>query len=476
MNRSEPHASAQRRRGRLPHRQQKQQRKPTARRIAYDVLRDVAERDAYGNLALQQRLGAASLSESDAGFATELVSGTLRMQGFYNRIIELATERSIDQLDSQVLTVLQLGAHQLLTLNTPPHAAVNEQVTLAQQTVGRRVTGFVNGVLRTISRTSATQWGERVAADAENQTHRLASIHSHPKWIVEALGEALEAHGRAEELEATLMANNDAPAVQLAVLRGVEHLNMDPVGISPIGYELEGGHPLQIIESLHDSGITAKVQDQGSQVAALALVHATPVSPGEQWLDLCAGPGGKTAVLCAEAEHLGAQVRANEIAPHRAKLVEASVRGFEDVVTVVSFDGRESAAYGEKLYDRILLDAPCSGLGALRRRPEARWRKTPADIPELRSIQQDLLQEAVRHLKPGGVIAYVTCSPHLHETRDVVSWFVAHQPGVRQLPTASIVNQITREPVARDGELVVQLWPHAHSTDAMFIALFQRNA
>lgn len=450
--------------------------KQSARRVAYEVLRDVVERDAYGNLALQQRMNDVVLSPSDAGFATELVSGTLRMQGLYNRIIEFATKRSIDDLDSQVVTVLQLGAHQLLALETPPHAAVNEQVKLAQQVVGNRVTGFVNGVLRTISRATASQWLQRVAAEASNELERLALIHSHPRWVVDALDEALQARGRGDELEGTLRANNEAPAVQLAVLRGQDQMRMDPSGISPIGYALQGGHPAQAIRELRDSGVTAKVQDQGSQVAALALVHASPISPGEQWLDLCAGPGGKTAVLASEAIRVGALVRANEIAPHRARLVEASVRGFEDVVDVVSFDGRKPAAYDETMYDRILIDAPCSGLGALRRRPEARWRKSPADIPELGHIQRDLLAEAVKHLKPGGVLAYVTCSPHLSETRHVVEWFTASHAEVQLLPTSRIMNRFTREPVTQEAESTVQLWPHLHGTDAMFIALFERRA
>jgi len=229
------------------------------------------------------------------------------------------------------------------------------------------------------------------------------------------------------------------------------------------------------------------VQDEGSQLAALALTRAVPARPGERWLDLCAGPGGKTAVLAAEALAADATLAANELVPARAELVRRAIAGVPLDVHVAVGDGRESTASmllgggdaedaADGGFDRILLDAPCTGLGALRRRPEARWRKQPGDVPELTRLQAELFDHAVRLLAPGGILAYVTCSPHTAETRGTLRAALQRNPGLEQLDTGAVVRSISREEpdLAGDGE-TVQLWPHRHGTDAMFIALVRRT-
>ena len=200
----------------------------------------------------------------------------------------------------------------------------------------------------------------------------------------------------------------------------------------------------------------AGVQDEGSQLCALALAAAPLEGRDERWLDLCAGPGGKAALLAALAAGRGATLSANELREHRAELVRQATAAWSVDVSVG--DARQLAPV-EGGYDRVLLDAPCTGLGALRRRPEARWRRRPADVPELAALQRELLAAALRLVRPGGVVAYVTCSPHPAETRDVVAGHVLVDarpafPGVPDLG---------------DGP-TVQLWPHRHGTDAMFCA------
>ena len=218
-----------------------------------------------------------------------------------------------------------------------------------------------------------------------------------------------------------------------------------------------------------------RVQDQGSQLAALALTRARPVREGERWLDLCAGPGGKTAVLGAEAALSGATVRANEVAEHRAELVRRSVEATPETVEVVSHDGRDDDAFGGGAFDRILVDAPCSGLGALRRRPEARWRKQPTDLPALTELQGELLEAAVPHLAPGGLLAYVTCSPHRAETRIVLDGLLKRHSELREVDAKHVLNEVSRgELDLAGGALHAQLWPHRNGTDAMFIALLER--
>lgn len=462
-----------------------------ARLVAYDVLRDVEERDAYANLALPARIREAKLDSRDAALATELVAGTLRMRGRYDRIIELAANRQILNIDAKTLNVLRLGAHQLLSMRVPGHAAVNESVELQRRVAQPAAAGFVNGVLRSISRSSNEEWEQRIDESSATTDEAYATKLSHPEWIVRAFRDALRADGREHELQNLLEANNTPPRVSLAVLdQSSEHKisSLDSselfavlkTGPSPLGYELVGGDPAEVINQINAPAGTVRVQDPGSQLAALVLTRFHDVAPGERWLDLCAGPGGKTAVLGAEARRGGATVRANEVSTHRAELVKESTRGFTDHIEVVSHDGRTAAAFGgeQELFDRILVDAPCSGLGALRRRPEARWRKQATDIPELTSLQLGLLESATKHLAVGGLLAYVTCSPHLAETRVVLSKLLRSHPELEELNAKSVVNETAREPLdlGDSTDLSVQLWPHRHGTDAMFIALLRRKA
>ena len=459
-----------------------------ARLVAYDVLRDVEDREAYANLALPGRIREAGLDTRDAGLATELASGALRWRGRYDRIIELAAAREIERIDARTRNVLRLGVHQLLGMRTAPHAAVNESVELQRRVGNRAAAGFVNGVLRSIGRASNEEWDARIAESAAGVDDARAALASHPAWVIRAMQDALRIEGREDELDALLVADNAAPRVNVAILPGAGVTPIEAAeraagaevvvsGPSPLGVEIGGGDPARAIAASGARRGFARVQDQGSQLAALALTRARPVRPGERWLDLCAGPGGKTAVLGAEALIGGASVRANEVAAHRAQLVRNSVAGVAGAVDVVSFDGRDDEAYGGERFDRILVDAPCSGLGALRRRPEARWRKQPSDLPGLTRLQAELLQEACAHLAPGGILAYVTCSPHLAETRVTVDRLLRSRADLVEIDARAVVGEVAREPLDLPGDgLSVQLWPHRHGTDAMFISLIERRA
>ena len=475
---------------RAPRQQRRGGRVSPARLVAYDVLRDVDERDAYANLALPSRIRAANLDGRDAALATELVAGTLRGQGRYDRILELASGRSVDRIDERTLRVLRLGAHQLLAMRTASHAAVNESVELQRKVANPAAAGFVNGVLRSVGRATNDEWNDRIDVEADSADQALAARSSHPAWIVRALRDALRAEGRDSELEALLEADNTPPKVNLVLLPGAgldaetaAALGSDPergrelvvAGVSPLGLELEGGDPARAIDAIDAPDGYVRVQDQGSQLAALALTRARPVREGERWLDLCAGQGGKTAVLGAEAALSGATVRANEVAEHRAELVRRSVEATPETVEVVSHDGRDDDAFGGGAFDRILVDAPCSGLGALRRRPEARWRKQPTDLPALTELQGELLEAAVPHLASGGLLAYVTCSPHRAETRVVLDGLLKRHSELREVDAKRVLNEVSRgELDLAGGALHAQLWPHRNGTDAMFIALLER--
>ena len=453
-----------------------------ARIVAYEVLEAVRADEAYANLLLPNRIARSKLGPADAALATELTYGTLRLRGFYDRIIELVAERDASRIDPAVFDILRLGTHQLLATRVPVHAAVNEQVVLAKR-LAPSASGFVNGVLRTISRSSLEEWRGWVADETPGgELAKLAAVESHPEWIVRALRQALEHEGRAHELEALLAADNAAPRVNLVALPGLGDAEPDELGrpdrYSPIG--LTADEPFALVAA-HEGRV--RVQDEGSQLAALALSRAKSVEPGERWLDLCAGPGGKTAVLAAEALAGDATLVANELGEARAELVRRAVAGVPLDVHVHVGDGRtaEASALGAPQgFDRILLDAPCTGLGALRRRPEARWRKQPGDVGELTALQGELFDRAVELLAPGGILAYVTCSPHTAETFGTLGAAHARWRGVIEpLDTRSIVQSIANEPLdlAETGERAgetVQLWPHRHGTDAMFVALVRR--
>ncbi|WP_295822266.1 RsmB/NOP family class I SAM-dependent RNA methyltransferase [uncultured Microbacterium sp.] len=451
-----------------------------ARAVAYEVLRAVSGDEAYANLLLPHAIGRQKLDAKDAGLATELTYGTLRRRGTYDAIIAAAADRTVDRIDPAVLDALRLGVHQLLSTRVASHAAVNESVELARRHGGGRgAAGFANAVLRRVSRDNPGQWMQTISAAARSDDERIGLTTSHPVWIVRALRRALTAEGRAHELEGLLEADNVAPRVAMIALPGLAEVPDDatPTRYAPTAFTTRGGDPEGLI---HSSGGTIRVQDEGSQLAALALSRALPVREGERWLDLCAGPGGKTALLAAEALAHGATLDANEIAPARAGLVRQAVASVPLEVGVSEEDGRERAARMPGEYDRILVDAPCTGIGALRRRPEARWRKTPADVPDLTALQQELVLAAFQALRPGGVVAYVTCSPHLAETSGVLAEVKrALGDAAEELDARAVVRAIANDeidlPDQADGSLRAQLWPHRHGTDAMSIALLRKR-
>ena len=438
---------------------------PSAREVAYGVIAAVSASDAYANLLLPARIAAARLSPADAGFATELTYGTLRLRGYYDAVIQIAAGRTIDRIDEPILDVLRLGAHQILSMRVAEHAAVDESVRQARRVGSRSATGFTNAVLREITRATPEEWRHRVLASARSDDERIALGSSHPTWVVRAFRDALRADGRADELEQLLAADNAAPRVSLTALPGFATVSElgEATRFSPVGAASAGGDPLG--NPAVRAG-RARVQDEGSALAALALSRARPVAPGERWLDLCAGPGGKAALLAAEAREAGATLVANEIVPARAGLVRQALAVFgDDAPVVMEMDGTTIGDREPAAYDRILLDAPCSGLGALRRRPEARWRKSPKDVGELTRLQAALLDSALRALAPGGVLAYVTCSPHVAETSAIVA-------GRHLLDTPAVLAQFGVELPERPS---AQLWPHAHGTDAMFIQLITKE-
>jgi 16S rRNA (cytosine967-C5)-methyltransferase len=351
---------------------------------------------------------------------------------------------------------LRLGAYQLLRTRVPPHAAVSATVDLAP----RRAAGFVNAVLRRVARLDWDGWIAEVGP--ADPLESLALRYAHPVWIAAAFRDALG--GDLAETEAALAADDTRPQTHLVVRPGrvdrdalAEQAGGEPGPYSPFAVRLPDGGDPGALAAVRDG--RAGVQDEGSQLCALALVNAPLDGPDQRWLDLCAGPGGKSALLGSLTP---GRLLSVEVAAHRARLVAASTAGLP--VQVVQADGT-SPPWRDGWADRVLVDAPCTGLGALRRRPEARWRRTEKDLGELTVLQRTLLRQGIAATRPGGVTAYVVCSPHLAETREVVE-------DVLTDGTAELLDAGPYFPA--DGPMV-QLWPHRQGTDAMFCALLRRR-
>lgn len=458
------------------------------RLAAYEAMRAVAEEDAYANLALPRILRRHRMHGRDAAFATGLFYGTLRAQGRLDAIIQACVDRPLDQVEGTVLDILRLGAYQLLDMEVAAHAATSETVGLARTVAGAGAASFVNAVLRRIGTKDRDAWLAEVAParEADEMAH-LAIVHSHPAWVVRALRDALAAHGRdAGELETLLAAQNEAPSVSLVMRPGLTDLD------ELIDAGASRGH-LSLFAASWPSGDPggadpvkegrAAVQDEGSQLMALALALGADglvIDETGHWLDLCAGPGGKTALLGGLTIDHDADLLAVEVQPHRTELVQRATATLVEAgaeIETLTADGRSIGTDMPARFSRILADVPCSGLGALRRRPESRWRRTPGDIGQLGVLQRELLASALDAAAPGGVVAYVTCSPHIAETLLVVRDVLRRREDVEQLDAREAV-RAGLLPEARETDLgegpSVQLWPHVHGTDAMFLALLRR--
>jgi 16S rRNA (cytosine967-C5)-methyltransferase len=443
------------------------------RRAALQILREVRSNGAYANIAATSVLADYGLFGKDAAFTTELAFGTLRLQGWYDRVLSACISRDWNDVQNDLKDILRMGAHQLLDMRVPDHAAVDTSCELARDAgepggaKGRA--GFVNAVLRKVSARDTDEWRTQLRLDGDDLSS-LAARTSHPEWVARALADSLGA--RRAELAELLEADN-APARPVLVARpgrmSVDELlgmdGIEPAPLSPLAGVLVKGAPGDLADVR--SGVIG-VQDEGSQLVALALTRAQVEGPETAWLDMCAGPGGKAAILEGIALDRGAELTAVEQHGHRADLVAHSLHSSRS--HVITGDAA-TRPWGSMSFDRVLVDVPCTGLGALRRRPESRWRRTPEDLAALAPIQRQLLNAAIDATRPGGVIAYVTCSPHLAETEFVVSDVLRKRGDVEQEDARALLPE-----VADCGEgPAVQLWPHRHGTDAMFLALLRKK-
>lgn len=419
-------------------------RNSSARQIAFEVLYEVDFNNQYSNLLLSRILRDVDLSERDRSFVTELVYGTLRNRGRCDGAIRRTSERSIDEIDPKVLVVLRMTAYQILFLDSPAHAAVNESVELAKTVAGKSTAGFVNAVSR------------RILELKKDFYEGLEEEYSHPNWIINAFKDALKddlkVHAQLtadnKSQSATLIAWPGRSTVEELINLGGEKLDR---GVSAVRFYGNPGTLAPVRER------RAGVQEIGSQLVVERFFETN--TGNLRWLDLCAGPGGKAAYLDSLIED--GEFIANEISIERARLVQQVVQKGK----VSTFDGTEIPENVGQ-FDRILVDAPCTGIGALRRRPEIRWRRNPSNLQDLVNLQAKLLDSAASRLRIGGIIGYATCSPHLAETKWRIRDFLKRHPNFKRIAVAKDSDE--------DGDM--QLWTYKDDTDCMYLSLLRKES
>jgi 16S rRNA (cytosine967-C5)-methyltransferase len=423
-----------------------------ARRAAVDALTEIdAGTLDMGSAIARARAGLAD--DRDRGLLLEIVTGTLRMQAALDYQLSLRVKRPLNKLDAAVLRVLRMSAFQLVYLSRiPASAVINDAVELTRRSGKSSAAGLTNAVLRSLSRDRASlQWPSR--ADV---IEYLSVVHSHPRWLVERWQQRFGP----EAAEAWLTFNNEPAAMCLAVNRHAttrEALAIELAGAGVITQPTaRAAHGLQVVEGrpLGTSAFTEGrfvVQDEASQL----IGELVSLEPGAIVLDLCASPGGKTLALSAAVGRDGVVV-ASDVRPQRVRLLSSTLArcGVPNAKVVqVPVDGPLPFTPGT--FDLVLIDAPCSGLGTVRRDPDIRWRRSPADLPRFAAAQRELLSRAADLVKPGGRLLYSTCSSEPEENEDVVAAFLADRPDFSQARTH-------------------QTWPFRDGLEAFFGAILLR--
>lgn len=441
------------------------------RQAACSVLYKIGKEGCYADQLMDRELAGGRLSGPDRGLFAELVFGVLRRQGTLDHILSGLLTQPLARLEPQVLIFLRVGLYQLVYLDRiPESAAVNESVNLVKNALPR-ASGLVNAVLRNyLRRKNEIRFPDPVSSPAES----IAARHSHPLWLVKqwisqcgAAEAELLAEASSRQAPLTLRANTLRIGRDdlLARITG-NGIQAAPCRFSPHGIQVEGRHVITGLPGFHE-GLFA-VQDEASQLAGLLLGP----QPGERVLDACAAPGGKATHLAQQMDNRG-EVLAMDISGTKLALVRESAQRLGlSIIHTRSADLLNSAAFPESAFDRVLLDAPCSGLGVIRRNPEAKWRLTPADIIRLAETQKKMLGNAFRMLKPGGRLLYSTCSTTPEENEAVLQDFISRQ---KDCVLENLTDCFPEYAELFTAQGMFRAWPHRHGMDGFFAARLKKK-
>jgi 16S rRNA (cytosine967-C5)-methyltransferase len=446
-----------------------------ARAIAMHVLMQVARRGSFPDVLLDIYFKEhPKLDSRDRALVTELVYGVLRWQGRLDWIINQQIKIRPDKVDLTVRLILRLAVYQLLFLDRiPAAAAVHEAVELAKTSQPKHVVRFVNGVLRTISRKSVALKEVEPEGSAE---HRLAVLYSYPLWLVERW----LTHLGNEETESFCQAGNQIPPTTVRVNTLKTTVATMATSFKDLGFFVESGK--FVPEALHLRSIRTdlsslkqyergefQVQDEASQVIA----HLLQPQPGERILDACAGLGAKSTHLGQLMENRGEIIALDNQGWKLTRLLENAQRLGVSCVEAMEINLLELVPSGEEFsFDRILLDAPCTGLGVIRRNPDIKWKVKPKDFRRLHLLQRQMLEKLAPLLKSGGVLLYATCTVSKEENEETVQGFLAEHPDYQPESARPYLPLGNADLVNRSGAM--QTWPHRHGTDGFFAARLRR--
>jgi 16S rRNA (cytosine967-C5)-methyltransferase len=442
-----------------------------ARAIALEILRRVEATDAYANLLVDARLQRSRLSGPDRALVTELVYGVLRWRGKLDWVLAPVLDRPVDALDSPVRQVLHLGAYQLCCLTRiPDYAAVDETVALARRTGGARHASYVNAVLRAVARSRDRPEPE----PASDPVGYWKTVGSHPGWLVERWIRRLGT----DEAAGLMAANNAVPPVTVLanplrardqeVRQALERVGVE-VGAGrwvPGAFCLRGAGSVGNLPGFADGWLIP--MDEAGVFPVLAL----DVQPGDRVLDACAGGGGKSALIAARIGSRGEVIALDNSARALRRLEAARARLGLARVTPRLGDARSVGQESPGHYSRILLDAPCTGLGTIRRRPEIKWRRRPEDLQRAAVLQRELLAGVADAVAPGGLLVYSTCSLEPEETGAVMADFLAAHPSFQVEDPGADFRGLDH---LVDGDGYLRSWPHRDGTDGFFVARLRRR-
>ncbi len=451
-------------------------RKLSARDVALNVLTDVEASGSYSNLQLNQALVQSGLERADAGLTTEIVYGTISHLNTIDYFLGRFVAKGMNKLQPWVRSLLRLSFYQIYYLDRiPPHAAVNEAVNIAKRRGHQGISGMVNGVLRNVLR----QLDELVIPDNLTAVQRISLQYSHPEWLVERwmkqFGESVT--------EQICMSNNEPPAVSVRVNTNrttrqqmLKTLNdagyyAQPSAIAPDGILVGGSGNMALTDWYRDGMLS--IQDESSMLVA----EAVQPEPGMHVLDCCAAPGGKTAHMAEKMQNKG-QIIANDIHEHKRKLIDDQAQRLHlSVIDTAVGDAMALAErYDAASFDRILLDAPCSGLGVIRRKPDLKWNKSASDIKEIAALQRRLLERVSSLLKPGGILVYSTCTIEQSENEDVVRSFVEAHPQFEPVVVPLFADKLAQASASDQASIGVQILPQDYHSDGFYIAALRLKA
>ncbi|WLD95105.1 16S rRNA (cytosine(967)-C(5))-methyltransferase RsmB [Alkalihalobacillus sp. AL-G] len=444
------------------------------REAATDILLQIERSQSYSNLLLNKSIQQSNLSGKDVGLLTEMVYGTIQRKNTLDYYLGGFIKKPLSKLEDWVCILLRLSVYQMVYLDrVPDHAIINEAVTIAKKRGHKGISGFVNGVLRNIQRN-----GVPSIEDAPTDLKRKAIKYSHPEWMIERW---TKQYG---DINTTNMCkvNLEPPSVTARVnsLEGsvpevIEALKTESVvaqetSLSPDGIQIISGQ-VPTTNVYHSGKMT--IQDESSMLVGLAV---NP-QPGERVLDACAAPGGKTTHLSERMENKG-KITAIDLHPHKVKLIDDQLKRLKLTnVDTVAMDTRQAAQLMEaESFDRILLDAPCTGLGVIRRKPDIKWTKTSGDIERIQSVQAELLDSVSRLLKPGGLLVYSTCTIEKEENRQQIDRFLINHPEFEWDTTFKDRMPEKVYPFVSDSQGDLQLLPQYFDSDGFYIACLRKTS